>query len=167
LPVVTGQDEAAVDGAGPIDGACGDTTGVPGWLTAGVPVEPRDGDDSRVGGDGLIAEQAAKQKAARANPSCTHLLHRGAAIRSLGVILSGVNPSGCHSPTSASAKRDPMIRDEDDFLGSWRATVFLRRFVLLEPLAERAADETAPCRLFRRSERSTNLRPGVSLLTSL
>jgi hypothetical protein len=69
-------------GRGPIDGSAGGLWVVPGWLTAGVAVKLGNGNGSRAGGDGLIAEQAAKQTTAKANPSLMRLIHQGAALRS-------------------------------------------------------------------------------------
>ena len=57
----------------------------------------------------------------------------------------------------------------DDAAGRGIGTVgrtFSGRLVLLERLAERAADKATPGRLLRRTERSANLSPGAALLAS-
>lgn len=47
-----------------------------------------------------------------------------------------------------------------------QASALLCPLLILEPLTERTSDEAVPCRLPRRSERFTDLRPGAPLLAS-
>jgi hypothetical protein len=107
LPGVTGHDLVAVDGMGrgPIDGSAEDPGVASGSLATGIAVDPGDGDGSREGGDGLIAEQAAKQNAARVNPSLMRFIHQVTAVCSRKSVI-------CRASIPSDFRRDVQLAAE-------------------------------------------------------